>query len=72
VFVKVGEVEHPMTEEHLINWVDFYLDKKFLARAHFTPNVGPGAMVHIKATSGKVSAIEHCNVHGTWMSEKDL
>ena len=73
VHVKVGEVTHPMLPEHFIGIIDFYLDKEFLARVHLTPEkCNPAAALHLKAESGKLSAIEHCNLHGAWIKEVDL
>ena len=73
VHVKVGSIIHPMTEEHGIRWVDFYIDKKFVSRVNFYDGaVNPAAALHVKAQSGKVSVIEHCNVHGSWIAEESL
>ena len=72
VHVKIGEVLHPMTAEHSIQWVDFYVDKKFVERVHLTPDCNPAASAHIKASSGKLTAIEFCNLHGHWINEKDI
>lgn len=71
--VKVGEIEHPMLKEHYITFIDFYLDKKYLSRVYLTPDkLHPAAALHIKADSGIISAVEHCNLHGYWMSEASL
>jgi len=73
VHVKVGEVQHPMVQEHYITTIDFYLDKKYLARVELTPEgCNPAAALHLKASSGTLQAIEHCNKHGWWFAEKAL
>ncbi|MFH1363355.1 MAG: desulfoferrodoxin family protein [Candidatus Omnitrophota bacterium] len=73
VHAKVGKVQHPMLAEHYIMLIDFYLDKEFLARVHLTPEkLNPAAALHLKAESGKLSVIEHCNLHGAWIAETDL
>jgi len=73
VHVKVGEVTHPMLREHYIKAIDFYLDNDFLARVHLTPEkLNPAAALHLKAEKGKLSAIEHCNIHGSWIGEAVL
>lgn len=70
VHVVVGEIKHVMEEKHFIKHIDFYVDYKYIARAIFTPvNVNPAACVHLSNTSGKLTAIENCNVHGNWMNE---
>ncbi len=61
--VKVGSVPHPMTEEHLIEWIELLADGKAY-RQFLEPGVAPEAIFHIKGNS--VSAREHCNVHGLW------
>lgn len=73
VHVKVGEVIHPMLKEHFIMFIDFYLDKEFLARVHLTPEkLNPAAALHVKAEKGKITAVEHCNLHGAWIGEGEL
>ena len=65
--VKVGEIQHPMLQEHYIQHIDFYLDKEFIARAHLTPDkLNPAAALHLKKSEGAISAIELCNLHGAW------
>ncbi len=61
--VKVGSVPHPMTEEHLIEWIELLADGKAY-RQFLEPGVAPEAIFHIEGNS--VSAREHCNVHGLW------
>jgi superoxide reductase len=73
VHVKVGAIQHPMLAEHFIMHIDFYLNNEFLSRVHLTPvNLNPAASLHLKATSGKISAIEMCNLHGAWLGEAAL
>jgi len=73
VHAKVGALTHPMLPEHFITYLDFYLDKKFLARVHLTPEkLNPAAGLHLKAKSGLISVVENCNLHGAWISEQSL
>jgi len=73
VHVKIGEITHPMEEKHSIQYIDFYLDNKFIARMHLTPvNLNPAACVHLKVSSGKITVVENCNVHGKWMNEVSI
>lgn len=72
-FVTIGEVIHPMTVEHSIQYIDFYLNKKFLARMQLqSKNINPGAMVHLKEAAGTLTVIERCNLHGAWINEVEL
>ena len=61
--VKVGSVPHPMTKEHLIEWIELLADGKAY-RQFLEPGAAPEAIFHIKGDS--VTAREHCNVHGLW------
>ena len=71
--VKVGEIEHPMLPEHYITFIDFYIDNKYLSRVYLTPErLHPAAALHLKVNAGMLTAIEHCNIHGYWMSETAL
>lgn len=73
VHAKIGEVQHPMQPEHYINFIDFYLDREFIARTHLTPDkLNPAAALHLKAETGKIAVIEFCNLHGAWIRETDL
>src|SRR3989338_6728923 len=70
--VKIGEVSHPMLPEHFIVFVDFYVDNEWVERVHLSPQLNPAAGAHIKASAGKVTAIEFCNLHGYWVNEAGL
>jgi superoxide reductase len=74
VHIKVGSVPHPMQEDHWIQWVDIYVNKRFTARYQLTPeNLQAAVGVHLKnSVTGTLTAIEHCNKHGNWMAEAGL
>ncbi|MBD3271908.1 MAG: hypothetical protein GF384_05170 [Elusimicrobia bacterium] len=73
VHVKIGEIIHPMQAQHYITKIDFYLNNEYLSRVYLTPdNLQPAAGLHLKAQSGTISVIEHCNIHGSWIKQKDL
>ena len=68
--VKVGEIEHVMEEKHYIRFVDYYVNYRLVAHVSFQPaGSHPAAAIHLKAASGKLTVIENCNVHGSWMNE---
>lgn len=74
VHVKTGALLHVMEEKHWIQWIDAYINRKFVARFEMAPN-GPNPCVgiHLKNTSsGVLTAIESCNVHGKWMAETEI
>jgi desulfoferrodoxin-like iron-binding protein len=72
VTVTVGEIPHPMLPEHHITRIDCYVDRAYVARVSLTPGVNPAAGLHVKTGGGTFTAIEHCNLHGCWMSEAAL
>ncbi|MBN2180500.1 MAG: desulfoferrodoxin [Sedimentisphaerales bacterium] len=61
--VKVGSVPHPMEEKHYIEWIELLADGKAY-RQFLQP--GKPAEAVFKIDAAKVSAREHCNVHGLW------
>lgn len=63
--VKVGGIPHPMTEEHLIEWIELLADGKSY-RQFLNPGDAPEAVFELTAES--VTAREHCNLHGLWKS----
>ena len=68
IIVKVGQnQEHPMTEEHYIEWIQVIADgssyRKFLKAGD-----KPEAEFEIKAD--EIKAREYCNVHGLWTNSK--
>lgn len=66
VTVEVGSVEHPMTEEHYIQWI--YLEtKKGGQIKYLSPSVLPKAEFTL-IDDEVISAYEYCNVHGLWQS----
>ena len=69
---KIGEAIHPMEPAHFIQWADFYVDMKWVARAHLTPECNPAASAFLKAASGTLTVIEKCNIHGHWIGEMKL
>ena len=63
--VKVGEVPHPMEEEHYIEWVEIITDGGS-CRQFLKPGTKPEA--EFEAGRGKLTAREYCSVHGLWKS----
>ncbi|MFC1682487.1 desulfoferrodoxin [Nanoarchaeota archaeon] len=59
--VKVGSVEHPMTEEHYIEWIEAS-DGKTRAKVFLKPEDKPEAEFCFEP----VSARAYCNLHGVW------
>ena len=68
VTVKVGEVAHPMLEEHLINFVCLET-KKGVQRVNLVPGQEPVAVFALTDGDEAVAAYEYCNLHGLWKKE---
>jgi len=64
VKVTVGSVEHPMTEEHYIEWIEVISGEQ-VYRKKLKPGQKP--IVAFKV-SGTVFARAYCNLHGLWKS----
>jgi superoxide reductase len=63
VKVAVGSIPHPMEEKHYIEWIEIIADGRTY-RKYLKPGDAPQAVFCIKAD--KITAREHCNVHGLW------
>ncbi len=66
--VKVGEVEHPMTDEHYITTIYAVMGNKTY-RADLTPTDHPTATFALGDFKGNVEVFEYCNLHGLWKKE---
>ncbi|MDD5503890.1 MAG: desulfoferrodoxin family protein [Candidatus Omnitrophica bacterium] len=70
IHARLGQVQHPMEAAHYIIHIDFYVDKKFVSRVHFMPEIpNPAACLHLKRPGAKVEVVALCNIHGAWFNE---
>lgn len=67
VRVKVGSVEHPMTPEHYIEWVEIITEDQQRYKKFFQPTDHPVAEFLTK--SKVIQAKAYCNIHGLWQSQ---
>lgn len=65
--VTVGEVLHPMTQEHYIQWIAVY-QNKHMQRTELTPDGKPEAVFTIDADE-PFTVFEYCNLHGLWKAD---
>lgn len=75
VTVWVGEqMAHPSAVEHHIEFIDLYLDDRFLTRCDLTWGYTDSKVTFtIKVDgAGTLRAYERCNVHGDWTHSLDL
>jgi len=63
--VAVGDVAHPMADDHWIEWIEVLADGA-LYRKYLDPGDTPEAVFAIEADS--VTARAYCNLHGFWKS----
>ena len=68
VTVKVGEGEmaHPMTMEHMVNWVCLVTDKGS-QRKNLLPGEAPVAVFYLDDNERVLNAFSYCNLHGLWL-----
>lgn len=62
IHVKVGSAQHPMTEEHYIEWI-VVTDGVTSQRVKLTPSEKPEAIFTYREN---VEIYAYCNLHGLW------
>lgn len=67
IIVSVGDVEHPMTDEHYIRYIWVSFDNK-VGRAQLDPTDKPQAVFHCPG-EGPAEVYEYCTLHGLWKAE---
>ncbi len=65
VIVRVGELEHPMTEEHYIMWIALVKDDNIYLKG-LSPDDTPVATFKYEKDS---EIYAYCNLHGLWKKE---
>lgn len=63
VFVKVGSVEHPMLDNHYIEWIEVHTENNLYIK-FLKPGEKPEAFFMIDEEI--ISARAYCNLHGLW------
>ena len=65
VTVSVGSVEHPMLEEHSIEWIAIHT-KHGNQRVTLQPGQKPVAEFALVPGDEVIAAYAYCNLHGLW------
>lgn len=65
VTVTVGSTEHPMVENHFIQWIVLET-KQGRQRKQLQPGQKPQAVFALTEGDEAVAAYEYCNLHGLW------
>ena len=68
ISVKVGSVEHPMTEPHYIASIMLETDRSLQVK-YMRPTDKPEAEFIIAPGEKAVSVYEYCNLHGLWKAD---
>ena len=68
VHVKVGEVEHPMLDNHYIEWIILETNKGN-QRKKLKPGEAPKADFALLPGEEVIRVLEHCNLHGLYASK---
>jgi len=63
IVVKVGSVEHPMDEDHFIEWIELITEDK-VYRQNLEPNQKPKARFELIDSEFEIRT--YCNLHGLW------
>lgn len=65
VKVDVGSVAHPMTEEHLIEWVALETEQGYQVK-YLAAGAAPVCAFTLSDGDKAVAVYAYCNLHGLW------
>ena len=65
--VKVGQITHPMTEEHYIQWILLQTNQG-IYRKMLTPSEAPKASFYLQKDEKVIAIYSYCNIHGLWVN----
>ena len=68
LYVTVGEVEHPMTPEHYIQWIAVETNSGVQIK-YLTPADKPAASFTVATNEKLLAVYAYCNLHGLWKKE---
>lgn len=68
VEVNVGSVDHPMLENHYIQFIILETNQGF-QKKDLHPGEAPHAVFALAEGEKPVAAYEYCNLHGLWKAE---
>ena len=68
VTVFIGDAEHPMLEEHYIEWIAIETETGIQIK-YLKPGGKPHAEFFLTENEKLVAAYEYCNIHGLWKKE---
>lgn len=63
--IKVGSIEHPMEENHFIEFIAIYYNNKYqIKKLNYTDK--PECTFIIEEDVSEIEIYEYCNIHGLW------
>ena len=65
VYVTIGDVIHPMMENHYIEWIILETEKG-IQKKDLTPTDEPKAIFPLLEGDKVLAVYEYCNLHGLW------
>ena len=68
VHVRVGETEHPMGDDHYIQWIAIQTENGN-QRKCLRPGDKPEACFALCEGDKLIAVYEYCNLHGLWVAE---
>ncbi len=66
--IIVGEVEHPMKDEHYIEWIEIMFADGRVLRKNLKPGDKPSFLCPKGFANATIRA--YCNLHGLWVLKK--
>ena len=73
VMVKIGEVDHPMTDEHYIKYIQLCVNGKTIeCRNLKLPSRSETEFKISLEKDSTITARAECNLHGVWEAEKRI
>ncbi len=72
MFIQIGEISHPMTDEHYITTIYVVDDLGNMQKIKLTPNDKPEICINFNKNAKKINVYSYCNLHGLWKKEIDL
>lgn len=66
LMIQVGEILHPMSKEHYINWILIKTNLGTHIR-ELSPDDSPEAVITLSKGERLLEVYSFCNIHGLWM-----
>jgi len=67
--IKIGLQEHPMTEDHYIEWIEIITADGKSGKKFLKPGDKPESNFYTRMNI--IGARAYCNIHGLWVFKKD-